>query len=131
MGMKTITLSGILKYEYEDNWMRIKLVQDDGYKIDLVGRFNEAAESYKNSSVQVSYYLSDKPCTKNEMIEGWLKSISGSIDAGYTTDSYRYSSWTHVTDYDTNLKIGGHNLYNELRDSEGRFIIIELNFKEN
>lgn len=129
--MKTITLSGILKYEYDDNWMRIKLVQDDGYKIDLVGRFNEAAESYKNSSVQVSYYLSDKPCTKNEMIEGWLKSISGSIDAGYTTDSYRYSSWTHGTDYDTNLKIGGHNLYKELRDSEGRFIIIELNFKEN
>jgi len=87
MGMKTITLSGILKYEYEDNWMKIKMVQDDGYKIDLVGRFNESAESYKNSSVQVSYYLSDKPCTKNEMVEGWLKSISlsGLAKAGSLT----------------------------------------------
>lgn len=127
--MKTITLSGIIKFEYSDSWETIKLVQEDGYKIDLVNRFKEAVESFNNSQVQVNYYLADNPCTKNEMVEGWLKKLVGAIDAGYEANGYAYSSWTSGTDYDTNLSVGGHNLLSELRSEEGRFMIIEINFK--
>lgn len=128
--MKTITLSGVIKFEYSDSWETIKLIQEDGYKIDLVNRFKEAVESFSNSQVQVNYYLSDNPCTKNEMVEGWLKKLVGSIDAGYEANGYAYSSWTSGTDYDTNFSVGGHNLLSELRSESGRSMIIELNFKD-
>lgn len=126
--MKTIELSGILKFEY-DSWDKIKLIQEDGYKIDLVGRFQEAYENFHNKKVQVNYWLSNKPCTKQEMTEGFLRKLYGIIDAEYERNDYNYSSWTSGTDYDTKLWIGGHNLYSELRNEQGRFIIIELNFQ--
>jgi len=125
--MKTIELSGIVKFEY-DSWDKLKLVQEDGYKIDLVSRFREAYESFPNQKVQVNYWLSDKPCTKSEMTEGFLKKLYGAIDADYKKNDYAYSSWTSGTDYDTTLTIGGHNLYSELRNEIDRFIIIELSF---
>lgn len=126
---KTITLSGIILIEYSSNWESVKLIQENGYKIDLVSRFKEAVDSFGQFGTQVNYYLSDSPCTKNEMTEGWLKKISGAIDADYTTSQYHYSSWTNGTDYDTELTIGGHNLLSELRNAKGKFMIIEMNFK--
>lgn len=125
--MKTIELSGIVKFEY-DEWDKLKLIQEDGYKIDLVSRFREAYESFPNQKVQVNYWLSDEPCTKSEMTEGFLKKLYGVIDADYEKNDYAYSSWTSGTDYDTKLIIGGHNLYSELRNEVDRFIIIELSF---
>lgn len=127
--MKTITLSGIIKYEY-DTWDKIKLIQEDGYKIDLVSRFQEAIESFGKSEVQVNYWISDKPCTKNEMLEGWLRQLYGAAEAEYQANGYAYSSWTSGTDYDTELSVGGHNLHRELREHGDKFIIIELNFKD-
>ena len=66
--MYKITLSGIIEKGYNNSFHTIKLIQEDGYKIDLVGRFQEAIQSVNNISVQVSYWLSDKRCTKNEML---------------------------------------------------------------
>jgi hypothetical protein len=128
--MKTITFSGFIKIDYSGNWQTIKLVQEDGFKIDLINRFKEAVESFDNYEVQVNYYISDNACTKNEMVEGWLKKLYGSVDASYEANEYRYSSWTSGTDYDTNFTVGGHNLLSELSQEDGKFIIIELNFKD-
>ena len=124
-----VEFTGTINFDYSEDWTTIKLVQPDGYKLDLVSRFREVSESYIGKSFQVNYYLSNTPCTKVEMVEGWLKKISGAIEADYETNSYNYSSWTHGTDYDTVLKIGNHNLFSELSDSEGKFIIIEVNIK--
>ena len=128
MNIKTIELSGVIGIDWGD-WYQIKLIQDDGYKIDLVSRFKEAAESFPNCKVQVNYYLSDAPCTKDEMVEAFLKTLYGHPEAGYTQSSYRYSSWTSGTDYDTNLSIGGHDLARELYNEADKFIILELNFQ--
>ena len=124
-----IELKGIIKYDWPDNWQTIKLVQEDGYKIDLVGRFKEAIESFPNMEFQVNYYLSNKPCTKEEILEGFLKKLFGAIDASYEANGYYYSSWTSGTEYDTNLTIGGHDLFTELKNEEGKFLFLELNFK--
>jgi hypothetical protein len=126
--MKTIQISGIISFEWGD-WNKLKLIQEDGYKIDLVGRFSEVYESFKKQSVQVSYWLSDKPCSKDEITQGFLKHLFGYIDAEYEKNPYAYSSWTSGVDYDTCLKVGGHDLFNELQAENGRFIIIELSFK--
>lgn len=128
MNIKTIELSGKIEIEWDD-WCKIKLVQEDGYKIDLVSRFKEAVESFPNCKVQVNYYLSDTPCTKDEMVEGFLKKLYGHPEASYTQSSYRYSSWTSGTDYDTNLTVGGHDLARELYNEADKFIILELNFQ--
>ncbi len=129
--MKVITLSGVLETMYWDSWNKLKLVQEDGYKMDLIGRFQEAVSSYSPaySSIQVSYYLSDKVCTPTEVLEGWLTKISGGITAEYEANGYAYSSWTSGTDYDSVLKIGNHDLYSELVGEVGRFIIINICFK--
>ncbi len=126
--MVTVELKGVIEIVWTD-WKTIKLVQEDGYKVDLVGRFKEAIESFPDMGVQVNYYLSDNVCTKEQMLEGFLKKLFGSVDASYTTHDYSYSSWTKGTDYDSNLTIGGHDLFKELSNEEGRFILIELNFK--
>lgn len=128
--MITVELKGRIEKGCTDSWQTIKLVQEDGYKIDLVGRFKEATESFPNMEIQVGYYLSDDVCTKEEILEGFLKKLFGSVDASYEANVYAYSSWTTGTYYDTNLTIGGHDLFLELNSEEGRFILIELNFKE-
>lgn len=128
--MITLELKGRIEKGWTDNWQTIKLVQKDGYKIDLVGRFKEATESFPNMEIQVGYYLSDNVCTKEEILEGFLKKIFGSVDVSYEFNEYAYSSWSTGKDYDTNLTIGGHDLFTELKNEEGRFILIELNFKE-
>jgi len=125
--MKTIELSGTIKLDW-DNWEKIKLVQDDGYKIDLIGRVKEATESY-STDIQVSYYISSNKITKREMIENHLKKLYGYCDASYESSDYAHSSWTTGTNYDSNLTIGGHNLFKELKSHEGKFILIILNFK--
>lgn len=128
--MKTIELSGTISFEY-DTWDKLKLVQEDGYKIDLITRFVEAYESFPSQKVQVNYWIHDRPCTKQEITEGFLKKLYGAIDANYESNDYCYSSWTSGTDYDTSLSIGGHDLYRELKDKVGKFMIIELNFKQS
>ena len=128
--MITVELKGRIVKGWTDGWKTIKLVQEDGYKIDLVGGFKEATEGFPNMEIQVGYYLSDNVCTKEEILEGFLKKLFGSVDASYEENGYAYSSWTTGTDYDTNLTIGGHDLFRELNNEEGRFILIELNFKE-
>lgn len=127
--MKTVELSGILKTEW-DGSTHYKLVQENGLKIDLVNRLSEIADSFPNKEVQLNYYLSNSPKTKDEMIAGILGKIYGSIEAEYLSEDYHYSSWTNGTDYYTIMKVGGHDLEKELSDKEGKFILIELNFKD-
>lgn len=126
--MKTVELSGILSIEWDDN-THYKLTQENGLKIDLVNRLAEISESFPKAEVQVNYYLSDSPKTKDEMIAGLLSKIYGGIESEYTQEDYSYSSWTSGTDYYTTMQVGGHDLKKELDDKEGKFILIELNFK--
>lgn len=126
----TVEIEGRIELGWIDSWETIKLVQEDGYKIDLVGRFKEAIESFPKCDIQVDYYLADNVSTKEEILEGFLKKLYGNVEASYEAIEYAYSSWTAGTDHDTNLTIGGHDLFRELANEDGRFILLELNFKE-
>jgi len=129
--MKKIELSGIIEFVKASwKWEKIKLTQPDGYKIDLVSRFAEAVDNYPGVKVQVNYWISDKPCTKSEMTEGVLRKLVGAIESEYTSYDFQYSSWTSDTAYETGLTVGGHDLFTELKQSDGKYLIIELNFSE-
>lgn len=126
--MKTIELSGIIELQYCNGWNKIKLVQKDGYKVDLILRAQEAMESYPEHKVQVSYYISEKPCSKQKVLEQWLNKISGSIEANYEKNDYAYSSWASQIDYDENFMVGNHNIYTEFLSEQGKYLIMEINF---
>src|SRR5687767_7769977 len=105
--MKTIELKGIIKIE-RDTWDKIKLISDDGYKIDLVGRFQEMQDSFKKHLCQINYWVTDSPKTKDQMLEGWLQTLFGGIDAEYGAETYYGSSQTGSwTEEWTRLKVGG------------------------
>ena len=134
--METITLSGIIKIKDIDkaNYLcsseSIKLIRPDDSEIDLVDKFNEIDERLGYSRFKLKYYLSNTPCTKEEMKEGWLKQLVGYIDANYEENYYSLSEWTDGCDCDTIIRIGEHDLFAELSEKEGKFIIIELTLYE-
>lgn len=124
--MKLI-LSGIIKADY-DTWTKIILVQPDEYKIDLMGRLSELALNAKSGLFQINYHICDKPLTEIELKEAHILSIHGGLTADYEANGYNYSSWTHGTDYDTVIKVGKHDLYNELINHVGKWVYFEINF---
>lgn len=134
--METIILSGIIKIEdrnkpfYICSPQSIKLIQPDDSEIDLVDKFNEIDERCGYPKFKLKYYLSNRPCTKDEMMEGWLKQLVGYIDANYEENYYSLSVWTDGCECDTIIRIGEHDLFAELSEKEGKFIIIELTLYE-
>ena len=126
--MKTIEISGTIKME-NDKWEKIILIQPDGLKVDLVSRIQEAINSFGNHKVQINYWTSETPKTKQEMMEGFLKQLFGDVDAEFCSDTFSGSSMTGSwTEEYTELKVGGHDLFREMKSFEGKFIIIDLNF---
>lgn len=125
--MNTLRLSGTIKYQYDD-WDRLILIQEDGYKIDLISRLRELLLNTKTDEVQINYHLSDRPMTLIEAKENHIKRISGALESDYEANSYSFSSLTSGTDYDTTLEVGGHSLYRELKSEEHRFVIFEVNY---
>jgi hypothetical protein len=130
--MKTVELSGVIKFDSgsHDDFDKIKLVQKDGYKIDLVSRVAEMIDSFGQTG-QVNYWISEKPKTKEQMIEKFLQSLYGSIEAKYEKTEHYYSTLTGGdTFYETELTIGGHNLHNELQEKDGMYLVIEFSFNQ-
>lgn len=128
--MKTVEFSGIIKFEYGE-FTKIILLQEDGLKLDLINRIDEAVNSFGNNTVQVNYWISDKKKTKNKMMEDLVKKLCGSINAEYETETCSGSSWTGSwTNKNSKLNIGGHDLLSELSSYQEKYIILELNFSE-
>jgi hypothetical protein len=121
-----VWFGGIVAMGYVfDHWNTIKLEQPDGYKIDLLLRFREWADSYGNK-VTVKYWLTDKPVTKEQAQEGFLRTLLGAITADMNANEYSYSEYTSGVDYDTELKVGGHDLMRELLGRQGKHLWLHL-----
>lgn len=79
----------------------------------------------KGDNVFVRYYLADKEVTEDEAKEAMiLKTIGGNVDElRFILDAY--SEYT-ILDLEENLVIGGHDLFEELQDSEGKYLILMI-----
>jgi hypothetical protein len=105
----------------------VKLIQEDGYKIDLLLRFKELAESYPNSKFQISYFITDKRLSKSQALREYYKNLLGNeIRAKYRTTQVQYSSTSVDEIYTTSLKIGGHDLYKELVQYKKKYLILKI-----
>lgn len=128
MEIKEFVFEGFIKDERSDNFRTLKLV-DGNKEIDLVKKFRAIFDLFE-SEVSVSYFLSDEKKSADEILEKWLGKLHGAITADYETNSYNYSSYTYGTDYDTYLKIGGHDMFDELGDgNDGRWCVLKINVK--
>lgn len=135
--MKTETISCTIFYD-DDEGRKIKLINSwsNGKEIvndttDLIPEFERIISENGNMG-QVSYWISDKPQSKDDMLAGFFQKLFGKVNAEY--DSVFQGSWTYqnhsCVGYNDNgiLTVGGHDLFNELCDNEGKFLLMELNF---
>lgn len=119
-----IILKGKIELTYSDFYESIKLVQDNGYKIDLVSRFREYVDSYRCTYIEVFYYISYREYTYRKLIDSFSKKIHGYVDASY--EKISFSNHTYEDEYETTLKIGEHDFFKELSNNEGKFIFIQI-----
>lgn len=87
----------------------------------LISQINDDFQA--GQRVLVQYFIADKPITENEAIESLvLKSIGGDIDSlDFVLECY--SCWT-ILDYNEELVIDGHDLFQELSDSDGKYLLL-------
>lgn len=127
MDIKEFTFTGFIKIDWSEDFKTIKLI-DGNKSVDLVKKFRAIFDLFE-SEVSVSYFISDEKKTEDEIQEGWLKQMFGGITAEYETSSYNYSSYTYGTDYDTYLKIGGHDLFDEFSELNDKWCVLKVNVK--
>ena len=127
MNIKEFTFTGFINIDWSDDFKTIKLT-DENKSIDLVKKFRAIFDLFE-SEVSVSYFISDSKKTEEEIKEGWLKQLFGGITTEYETSSYNYSSYSHGTDYDTYLKIGGHDLFDEFDSFGDKYCVLKINVK--
>lgn len=77
----------------------------------------------KGDNVFVRYYVTDKEVTEEEAKEALiLKTINGNVDElEFILDAY--SEYT-IMELEEHLVVGGHDLFNELQDYEGKFLTL-------
>jgi hypothetical protein len=129
MKTKDFVFAGFIKDDWSDKFRTITLI-DGKITIDLVKKFRAIFDLF-DCEVSVSYFISDTKKTEKEIKEGWLKKLYGAITAEQEVDSYRYSSYTYGTDYDTYLRIGGHDLFDELMPYQNKWCVLKISVKPN
>lgn len=127
MKSKDFVFAGFIKDDWSDTFRTIRLV-DGKESVDLVKKFRAIFDLFE-TEVTVSYFISDTKKTEMEIREGFLKQLVGGITAEYETNSYNYSSWTNGIDYDTYLRIGGHDLFEEFSDYKNKWCILKISIK--
>lgn len=73
--------------------------------------------------VSARYWVSDKKCTKEEANELFIKKLHGCLEAKFCIN---YSELTGYLWTDEELKIGGHDLLEELKSYVGKFLVLEI-----
>ena len=112
--MRIIRINGKIEIDYMNGCKSIKIVQSDGYRIDLICRLKEASEH--NYSIKISYRIDNA-----DPIE-----LYGIIDSKYNLIDDILAPVG--IDYESILMVGNYNLYNELINQKERFLSMEIRF---
>lgn len=78
--------------------------------------------------VTARYWITDTPCTKEEADEDAAERVMGKAATRFGS---RYSEMTGYLWTDEEVKIGGHDLIGELKDSAGKWLILEIEIHGN
>lgn len=90
----------------------------------LASEVNSDMEMY-GKFLSVRYFISDKERSIQELEERLFQTVSGLSNADYGD---RYSEITGYLWTDEELNVGGHNLLAEIRDHEGQWCVLEVEY---
>ena len=110
-----------------DSFEHIFLEQENGYKIDLLGRMTEASHNFGIIS-GIRYWIGPERTTQDDLITKNLEKLDGNVWFEYNAYEYSYSEWTHGTEYDTIFTVGNHDLKKELKEKQGSFLYLQATF---
>lgn len=114
-----------LKTAFEEYYGTPVLVDSEGNCMCVLFRVQELVMSGKKS-LTVRYWITDTETSFDDAKEGAVRTILGAPVADMEANSYSYSEYTYGVDYETELKIGGHDLGNELCGNKGKYAWIEI-----
>lgn len=124
---KELLLSGVIRVDYHDGFSHVYLDQPDGTSLDLVYRIDEV-RAICAGKIQLSYFITEHPATMDEATEGFVRKLVGGAndESIYKQSDYSYSEYTTGTDYDTELNIGGHDLFKALIGTNGKYMNMRI-----
>lgn len=88
----------------------------------------EELEWMHRKNVTVRYWVTGKPCSKEEASAEFLKTCMGAADVDFGS---RYSELTGYLWTDEELCVGGHDLIAELKSNVGKWLILEVEVTPN
>lgn len=95
----------------------------DAVLIDDRGPIAKELDWLCGKKVSIRYWITNERITKPAAQEIFLKKLFGEADICYES---HYSEYTGYLWTDEDLNIGGHDLLNELRSSDGKYLILEV-----
>ena len=108
--------------EYKD----IAIVDETGYKRLLTGHLREFTLNY-GRYINVRYYYSTEPFTDlSKAQEIMMTRYYGGFSADFSATQQGYSDVTNWMEYTTELNVGGHDLFQELKTFEDFYVLIEI-----
>lgn len=123
---RKLVLSGKLSYEYcGDSFHKYKLEQEDGFKVDLIGRIVEGVENFQHNSKldsKVRMYETSEP-------ESFLD-FEGKLHVSYDVIPYQLDEYTSGTYYETEFKVGKIDVTQKLNNFIGKNLVIEIEIFE-
>lgn len=84
---------------------------------------DELEYKIKRKKVTARYWITDKPCSKEEANEDFMKIVMGLAETDFGS---HYSEYTGYLWTDEECKIGGHDLIKELKQNIGKWLILEI-----
>ena len=115
-----------MKYEFK-GWIEEGEYGDDYDALLIDGE--PLAQTFEENSitrkpVTVCYYICETEKTLEEAKEAYLKMVMGLEGEAEAEYSHAYSEVTGYLWTDEELKIGGHDLCEELKSYEGKYLIL-------
>jgi len=145
MKIETLEIKGFVCLHNEDVFLEEKKIDEDYYpKVESIGEIVAEHFSKLSKPVTVSfsdwtrgrfvayqdvfcrYFVSEDKTTWNESQEEQIKSLAGAVDTEHRQGGY--NEYT-ITESWTELFVGGHDLRNELKSFEGKYVIIRIDYK--
>lgn len=111
-------ISYVSKYDHDST------IYLDGSEESLIEILQEQINGKK---VSVRYFVAGKPETKAVLIEGLIQKLYGDADAEYDESFSEYTGYLYT---DQQLNIGGHNLFDEMKQNDGKFLYLEIDIHE-
>lgn len=107
----------IVTDDYGENWDAIYI----GDNRQPIAKIFE--RDFQGKNVSVRYYISDQKKNKEQLVENQIKQISGAVNADY---SDRYSELTGYLWTDQEIRVGGHDLLEEICTNQSKYIYLEV-----